>query len=197
LNGERLERLAAIKTLDAAGDWRLMGEAEKGTFAADNPRGHRVGLERKGNEMWKLFIAKFGMRSLGLVAMLIACPANADEAMTVFQDLASNWQNAWNSGDAKKLADLYAPDAIFSSGVLGLLKGRAEIEKALAEQMKKTPKITLTPILAHQNGNVIYGYWDFMLPEGPSGHGGTVDVKDGGTWHIAMHVSNVTPPKKQ
>jgi hypothetical protein len=77
-----------------------------------------------------------------------------------------------------------------------MLKGRDEIEKALADQMKKTPKITLTPVAAHQNGNVIYGLWDFMFPEGPSGHGGTVDVNDGGTWHIAMHVSNVTPPKK-
>jgi hypothetical protein len=37
---------------------------------------------------------RFGLRSLGLVAMLIASPANADEAMTVFQDLASRWQNA-------------------------------------------------------------------------------------------------------
>jgi ketosteroid isomerase-like protein len=146
--------------------------------------------------MQRRFGVRFGLRSLGLVAVLIASSADADEATTVFQDLASKWQNAWNSGDAKKLADLYAPDAIFSSGVLGMLKGRDEIEHALADQMKKTPKITLTPIAAHQNGNVIYGLWDFVFPEGLSGHGGTVDVIDGGTWHIAMHVSNVTPPKK-
>jgi uncharacterized protein (TIGR02246 family) len=167
LSRKRLERLAAILTIDVAGCSRLMGEGpEEGTFAADNLWGHRVGLERKETEMWKRFMAKFGMPSLALVAMLIACPANADEAMTVFQNLASNWQNAWNIGDAKKLADLYAPDAIFSSGVLGMLKGRDEIERALADQIKKTPKITLTPIAAHQNGNVIYGYWDFTLPEG-------------------------------
>jgi uncharacterized protein (TIGR02246 family) len=108
--------------------------------------------------MRKSFMTKFGMRSLGLVAMVIALPAYADQAMTVVQDLASKWQNAWNSGDAKGLADLYAPDAIFGSGVLGTLKGRAEIAKAVADQIKKTPKITLTPIAAYQNGNVIYAY---------------------------------------
>lgn len=147
--------------------------------------------------MRKTFMAKFGMSSLGLVAMVIALPAYADEAMTVVQDLASKWQNAWNNGDAKGVADLYVPDAIFGSGVLGTLKGRAEIEKAVADQIKKSPKITITPIAAYKNGNVIYAYWEFMLPEGPSGHGGTVEINDGGTWHIAMHVSNVSPPKKE
>ncbi|MBV8356749.1 MAG: nuclear transport factor 2 family protein [Deltaproteobacteria bacterium] len=147
--------------------------------------------------MWKPFMAKFGMRSLGLLAMVIALPAYADEAMTVVQDTGSKWQNAWNSGDAKGIADLYVPDAIFGSGVLGALKGRAEIEKAVADQIKKSPKITITPIAAYKNGNVIYAYWDFMFPEGLSGHGGTVEINEGGTWHIAMHVSNVSPPKKE
>jgi ketosteroid isomerase-like protein len=53
--------------------------------------------------------------------MLITSPAYADEAMTVVQDLGSKWQNAYNSGDAAKIADLYIPDAVFSSGVLGTL----------------------------------------------------------------------------
>jgi uncharacterized protein (TIGR02246 family) len=56
--------------------------------------------------------------------------------MTVVQDLASKWRNAYNSGDARKIADLYVPDVVFSSGVLGMLKG----ETALAAQMKKTPQ---------------------------------------------------------
>ena len=94
--------------------------------------------------MSKRFMAKFGMRSFALVAMVIASSLYADEAMTVVQDLASKWQNAWNSGDAKGLADLYVPNAIFGSGVLGTLKGRAEIEKAVADQIKKSPKITIT-----------------------------------------------------
>src|SRR5438105_3270777 len=55
------------------------------------------------------------LRSLGLVATLITSPAYADEAMTVVQDLGSKWQNAYNSGDAAKIADLYAPEVLFGS----------------------------------------------------------------------------------
>ena len=137
------------------------------------------------------------LRLLGVVAMLITSPAYADEAMTVVQDLGSKWQNAYNSGDAGKVADLYVQDAVFSSGVLGTLKGKAEIEKAVADQIKKNPKITVKPIAAQQNGNVVWGYGEFMFPDGPSGHWGVVDVNDAGSWHIGMHISNATPPKKQ
>ena len=138
------------------------------------------------------------MRSLGLViGMLITSPAYADEATTVVQDLGSKWQNAYNSGDAATIADLYLPDAILSSGVLGTLKGKAEIEKAVADQIKKNPKITVKPTAGHQSGNVIWGYGDFMFPNGPSGHYGITAVNDAGSWHIAMHISNVAPPKQQ
>ena len=136
------------------------------------------------------------LRSLGLAVMVITSPAYADEGMTVIQDLGSKWQTAYNSGQAGKVADLYVQDAVFSSGVLGSLKGKAEIEKAVADQMKKTPKINVTPIAGYQNGNVVWGYGDFTFPDGPSGHYGITVVNDAGSWHIAMHVSNVTPPKK-
>ena len=76
--------------------------------------------------------------------------------MTVAQDIASKWQAAYNNGDAGKIADLYVQDAVFSSGVLGVLKGKSEIEKALADQMKRAPKITLNLLGAHQNGNVVW-----------------------------------------
>lgn len=69
--------------------------------------------------------------------------------MTIVQDLASKWQNAYNSGGAAKIAHLYVPDAVFSSGILGTLKGRSEIEAALADQIKKAPKITINPAAGH------------------------------------------------
>jgi hypothetical protein len=34
--------------------------------------------------------------------------------------------------------------------------------------MKKAPKITLNLLDAHQNGNVVWYYLDFMFPNGPS-----------------------------
>ena len=104
--------------------------------------------------------------SLGLAAMLITSPVYADEAMTVLQDLGSKWQTAYNNGEPAKFADLYTEDAFFSSGVLGTLKGKPQIEKAIADQIKKTPKITVHPIAAQQSGNVVWGHGEFVFDDG-------------------------------
>ena len=54
------------------------------------------------------------LRSLILMAVVaITPPAYADEAMTVAQEIVSNWQTAYNSGNAGKIADLYVEDAVF------------------------------------------------------------------------------------
>jgi uncharacterized protein (TIGR02246 family) len=119
----------------------------------------------------------------------------ADEAMTVLQDLGSKWQTAYNNGEPAKFADLYTQDAFFSSGVLGTLKGKPEIEKAIADQIKKTPKITVHPIAAQQSGNVVWGHGEFVFDDGPSGNYGITVVNNAGSWHIAMHVSNTSPQK--
>jgi uncharacterized protein (TIGR02246 family) len=122
-------------------------------------------------------------------------PVYADEAMTVLQDLGSKWQTAYNNGEPAKFADLYTQDAFFSSGVLGTLKGKPEIEKAIADQIKKTPKITVHPIAAQQSGNVVWGHGEFVFDDGPSGNYGITVVNNAGSWHIAMHVSNTSPQK--
>jgi ketosteroid isomerase-like protein len=129
------------------------------------------------------------------VLTIAISPAYADDALTVLEDFGSKWQTAYNSGEAAKIADLYVPDATFSSGVLGSLHGKAEIEKAVANQMKLTPQITITPIEAHQNGQVVWGHGDFMFANGPSGHYGLTLVDDNG-WHIVQHFSNAAPAKK-
>ena len=92
---------------------------------------------------------------------------------------------------------LHTQDAFFSSGVIGTLKGKPEIEKAIADQIKKTPKITVHPIEAQQSGNVVWGHGEFVFDDGPSGNYGITVVNNAGSWHIAMHVSNTNPPKKQ
>jgi ketosteroid isomerase-like protein len=63
--------------------------------------------------------------------------------------------------------------------------------------MKKSPKITVSPTAANQNGNVVWGYGELIFPDGPSGHYGITLINDAGSWYMAMHISNVTPPKKQ
>jgi ketosteroid isomerase-like protein len=135
------------------------------------------------------------LHQLLVMTLLLVSPAYANDAMTVLQDLGTKWQTAYNSGDAGKVADLYFADAVFSSGVLGTLKGKPEIEKAVANQMKQTPKITVTPMQAWQSGNVVFGFGDFAFADGPSGHYGITVLNNAGLWHIAMHVSNATPKK--
>jgi hypothetical protein len=51
-------------------------------------------------------------RSLALIAILVSNPAYADDATTVIKDIGSEWQAAYNRGDAGKVADLYVPDAV-------------------------------------------------------------------------------------
>ncbi len=132
-----------------------------------------------------------------VIIVAITSPAYADEAMSVAQSLASKWQNAYNSGDAGKVADLYTQDAVWSRPA-GIVKGKSEIEKTLTDAMKRDwGKLTLTPAAAHQNGNVIWVYGDWSFANGPSGHYGIVDVSEGGFWHIAMDVTNMMPPKKE
>ncbi len=132
-----------------------------------------------------------------VTAVAITSPAYADEAMTVAQSLASKWQNAYNNGDAGKVADLYTQDAVWSRPA-GIVKGKSEIEKTCTDTMKQDRgKLTLTPVAAHQNGNVIWVYGDWTFANGPSGHYGVVDVSEGGSWHITMDVTNVTPAKKE
>ncbi len=113
-----------------------------------------------------------------LASMAWAYPAYAaDDGMSVFQGLSSKWQAAFNSGDAGKVGAIYLPDAMFSSGILGMLKGRTEIETALAKMLKQAPKITVTPKEAHQTGDVVWGLWEYALADGPSGYGGLTAVK--------------------
>jgi ketosteroid isomerase-like protein len=140
------------------------------------------------------------LRRLVVPAMLIAViggPAYANDAMTILQQIGVAWQSAYNAGEPAKVADLYFKDAVFSSGVLGNLKGSPEIETAIADQQKKTPKITITPTQAWQSGNVVWGYGDFAFADGSGGHYGITVLGNAGTWRIALHVLNATPPKGQ
>jgi uncharacterized protein (TIGR02246 family) len=135
------------------------------------------------------------LRSFGLVAMLVTSPAYADEAMTVAQDIASKWQTAYNNGDATKIADLYTQDAVWVRPTK-IDKGKAEIEKAVANLIKQFPKLTVEVAGAQQNGTVVWYYSNYTLANGSTGHSGLTLVNNGGSWRIANHMTNITPPKQ-
>jgi hypothetical protein len=117
--------------------------------------------------------------------------------MTVLQDMATKWTTAYNSGEAGKIADLYVQDAIFSSGVLGTLKGKAEIEKALVDQMKSHPSSPSPQRQPTRTGMSFGAMVNSRSPMDRAGISGNTLINNAGSWHIAMHISNVNPPKKQ
>ena len=131
-------------------------------------------------------------RTVVLFAMFVGPAYAVDDAMEPFTDLCTKWQTAYNSGDSSKVGELYTDQALFSSEVIGTMKGRLEIVRALTNQMPKTPKIMLIPREAHIEGAVAWGIGDFSFTNGPSGHYGMTFTNDFGAWHILMHVSNVT-----
>jgi len=132
-------------------------------------------------------------------SVLLACSllnpayAYADDATAVLTELSTRWQTAYNAGDSTKLGDLYSEDAVFSSGLLGTLKGRVDITKGLGVQMQRTPKVTITPNEAHIVGPIVYGIGEFTFDKGASGHYGWTITNHFGSWHILMHISNVNP----
>jgi uncharacterized protein (TIGR02246 family) len=119
----------------------------------------------------------------------------ADNSMAVLQEVGTKWQTAFNSGDPQKVAALYTPDALFASGILGMLNGKSEIEAALTKMLQQKPQITFTPKEARQNGDVVWGVWEYALANGPTGYSGLTLAKASGGWQITLHVSNVTPKK--
>jgi hypothetical protein len=132
----------------------------------------------------------------GLLLVLANSTYAADGGLAIVQDFATKWQDGYNSGDATKVFDLYATDAVLSSGILGTIKGKPEIERVVAAQIKKNPTIKVAAVEGHQVGSFAWGYGDFTFPNGSSGHFGYTLVSDGGTWHIVQHVSNVMPKKE-
>ena len=131
---------------------------------------------------------------LAMSVISVISPAYAmDDGMRVVQALALKWTTAFNSGNAKAVADLYSSDAVFLSGVLGALKGRDEIENALAKMLKQSPKITFIAREGRESGKVAWGYWDYTIQDGPAGFGAITAVEETDGWHIVQHISNVKP----
>jgi ketosteroid isomerase-like protein len=133
-----------------------------------------------------------GRLALGMIFALIAAPAWADDAITIAKDIGTKWVTAYNNGDAAKVAALYAPNAVWVRPT-EVDKGREEIEKAVANLMKQFPKLNVEVAGAGESGSAAWFHSNFAFQNGPSGHSGLTFINDGGTWHIVMHVTSITP----
>jgi uncharacterized protein (TIGR02246 family) len=147
-------------------------------------------------------------RSLMLAAALLAFAgaAYAEDARQVSQALADKWVQAYNSNMPAGIAALFTNDAPFV-GPPGVLKGPANIEKAIAARIKAGwTTETLKINEAHTVGDAIWAVGEFQFTgsgeqagKTQSGHLGEVLVKDGPDWHIAMLLaapSAAPPPPK-
>jgi uncharacterized protein (TIGR02246 family) len=122
--------------------------------------------------------------------------ASADEQAV--RDVANRYVEAWNKGDVKTVAALFAADADTVNAMGRMSKGQAEIEKNLGEEMAgmmkgSTLSVTtesvrsLTPDVALGNGT-----YEFAGVKGPDGKDmplkgmyTTVLTKKDGQWQIA------------
>ena len=84
-------------------------------------------------------VARIGWVSL-LAALLVtvAAPAQAQTAPSWAEEQLAAWYKAFNSGDAKGVAALYAVDAIAVPAGMPLVRGRAAIEAFQAAAHRET-----------------------------------------------------------
>lgn len=123
-----------------------------------------------------------------------------DQAMKTMGEYTKVWQEAFNAGNAKRIASLYTETAIFSSGPFGVLKGRDNIEKAISELIASGIKLTdlQCKAVTNLNDDAFSGAGDFCftMPDETklAGYWGTSYVKHQDKWFGVLHVSNRTIP---
>jgi uncharacterized protein (TIGR02246 family) len=147
-------------------------------------------------------------RSLLLAAAIVALTsiAYAEDAKQVSEAVADKWVKAYNSNAPQGVAALFTNEAPFI-GPPGVLKGQANIEKAVAARIKAGwTSETLKVNEAHAIGDGVWSVGEFQFTgsgeqagKTQSGNFGWVLVKDGLDWHIHMLVaapSAAPPPPK-
>jgi uncharacterized protein (TIGR02246 family) len=139
-----------------------------------------------------------------LVLIVSASSATAQDAKKTADDFATKWVAAYDAGDAKALAGLFAQDGVFNAPSGAVVKGREAIEKALGGRMTAGwTRETVTTNDAGAAGNAVWAAGDYALlgsagdaaGKQTGGHFGWVLVRDGDAWHVAMLTANVAPPK--
>lgn len=134
---------------------------------------------------------------IGMVVCL-GSSAHAQNATKVADDFGNKWVASYNAGDAKGIASLFTKDGTWSPATAVLLKGRDEIEKAVAARMKAGfTKTTVTMTEAHQIGDVVWAVGEYSVIGSSENAGkeiagrfGAVYVREGNDWHLVMLTGN-------
>lgn len=92
-----------------------------------------------------------------LLTFVPLSPALADSATEVAKRLNSDWNTAFNNGDAAGVAALYAKDAVLSPGNGKTLKGRDAVQQLFQSYIDNgVHDHSIEVIEARQVGDVLY-----------------------------------------
>ena len=101
-------------------------------------------------------MSKLHAVSVALFAALTATTAAADNAITT--NLSARWMSAYNSGDVKALAAMYAPDARVQHGYCSPVDGRDAIQTFWSNDLAESsaPRTELFVLDSFAAEDVVY-----------------------------------------
>lgn len=126
---------------------------------------------------------------------------SADEA--ALQGLGEDYVEHYNMHHASEVAKLYSDSAWVLAANMSVHEGRAEVEAALAEEMKGSPTLTLTPKESMVFGDHAVGIGEYSVKTSSAGQGEgltgsymTLFNRENGQWKIGGLITNLstTPP---
>jgi uncharacterized protein (TIGR02246 family) len=136
--------------------------------------------------------------ALFLICFLLSASSALAQARSSIEKLNAEWVTAFNKGDAKALAAMYAPDAYVLPAGAEMVKGHKAIEKFWGGAVKQLGDVKLTtvdvqslgPGAAREVGTVSFKT-KAQPPEQMAGKYVVVWRKMGGQWQIAADIWNM------
>ena len=131
------------------------------------------------------------VRCLFVVAAMITAPAFSQDFKNQAGAAAAQWDSAFNSGDASKVAQTYSKNAVLLPPGGQQVTGQQGAETLFGGFIKggvKSHKITVQG--GEQKGEMGYAYGRWDADAGGKklgGHWANVLVNEGGQWRTALH----------
>ena len=133
-----------------------------------------------------------------LVCLVLSASSALAQARDTIQKLNAEWVSAFNKGDAKAVAAMYAPDAYVLPAGAAMAKGRSAIEAFWRGAVKQLgdAKLTTVDVQALGPGAVReVGTFSFKTkaqpPEQVTGKYLVIWRKMGGNWQLAADIWNM------
>lgn len=115
-------------------------------------------------------------------------------------ELKHSWELSFNQGNAKAVADLYAPDAQLVMSGATPIRGAADIQRSIEEMIKTGVKVDINVETNIGSGDVAYVYGSYTISDGKVGRemerGSYVEVwqQRRGAWAIVLDVNAAGEP---